>query len=130
MSGTWGWRLPSAFQGIFSILCIVILPFIPESPRWLVYQGRPEEALRVVALTHANGDLNDPVVLAQYKEIIDTIDYEKNTAEPLSLAQMVKTPSARKRMVLCASVAVFSTVAGSLSCISDELGSDALIQEM
>ncbi|KAJ7812907.1 MFS sugar transporter-like protein [Mycena leptocephala] len=114
MSGTWGWRLPSAFQGIFSILCIVILPFIPESPRWLVYQGRPEEALRVVALTHANGDLNDPVVLAQYKEIIDTIDYEKNTAEPLSLAQMVKTPSARKRMVLCASVAVFSTVAGNV----------------
>ncbi|KAJ7236753.1 hypothetical protein B0H12DRAFT_1075780 [Mycena haematopus] len=37
---------------------------------------------------HANGDVNDPVVLAQYKDIIDTIDYEKNVAEPLSLRQM------------------------------------------
>ncbi|KAJ6461643.1 general substrate transporter [Mycena vulgaris] len=114
MESTWAWRIPSAIQGIFSIMCIVILPFIPESPRWLVYQGRPEEALRVVALTHANGDVNDPVVLAQYKEIIDTIDYEKNVAEPLSVSQMVKTPSARKRLILCISVAVFSTVAGPM----------------
>ncbi|KAJ7231682.1 sugar transporter [Mycena haematopus] len=115
-TSTWAWRFPSAIQGVFSIMCIVILPFIPESPRWLAYQNRPEDALRVVALMHANGDVNDPVVLAQYKEIIDTIDYEKNVAEPLSLRQMVKTPSARKRLILCTSVAVFSTVAGNASC--------------
>lgn len=33
---TWAWRAPSLFQGIFSGLCIIILPFVPESPRWLV----------------------------------------------------------------------------------------------
>jgi len=114
MASTWAWRIPSAIQGVFSIMCIIILPFIPESPRWLVYQGRPEEALKVVALTHANGDVNDPVVLAQYKEIIDTIDYEKNAAEPLSMKQMFKTASARKRIILGTSVAVFSTVAGNV----------------
>ncbi|KAJ6585265.1 MFS sugar transporter-like protein [Mycena capillaripes] len=114
MNSTWAWRIPSAIQGVFSIMCIVILPFIPESPRWLVYQGRPEEALKVVALTHANGDVNGPVVLAQYKEIIDTLDFEKNAPEPLSVKQMFKTPSARKRIVLCASVGVFSTVAGNV----------------
>lgn len=113
MDSTWAWRIPSAVQGVFSILCIVILPFIPESPRWLAFQGRPDEALAVVALTHANGDASDPVVLAQHKEIIDTIGYEKNVAKPLGLVQMVKTPSARKRMILCVSVAVFSTVAGT-----------------
>ncbi|KAJ7147187.1 MFS sugar transporter-like protein [Mycena crocata] len=122
MASTWAWRIPSAIQGVFSVMCIIILPFIPESPRWLVYQGCPEEALKVVALTHANGDVNDPVVLAQYKEIIDTIDYEKNAAEPLSVSQMVKTPSARKRIVLCTSVAVFSTVAGNV-IVSYYLGS-------
>ncbi|KAJ7288025.1 MFS sugar transporter-like protein [Mycena rebaudengoi] len=114
MDSTWAWRIPSAVQGVFSILCIVILPFIPESPRWLAFQGRPDEALAVVALTHANGDASDPVVLAQHKEIIDTIGYEKNVAKPLGLVQMVKTPSARKRMILCVSVAVFSTVAGNV----------------
>ncbi|KAJ7625315.1 MFS sugar transporter-like protein [Mycena polygramma] len=122
MDSTWAWRIPSAIQGIFSILCIIILPFIPESPRWLAYQGRPEEALKVVALTHANGDATHPVVLAQYKEIIDTIDFEKNVVEPLSLSQMVKTPSARKRVALSISVAVFSTVAGNV-IVSYYLGS-------
>ncbi|KAF7348360.1 Hexose transporter protein [Mycena sanguinolenta] len=113
-SSTWAWRLPSAIQGVFSVMCILILPFVPESPRWLAFQDRPEDALQVVALMHANGDVNDPVVLAQHKEIIDTMEYEKNVAEPLSLMQMVKTPSARKRLVLCTSVAVFSTVAGNV----------------
>ncbi|KAJ7145289.1 MFS sugar transporter-like protein [Mycena filopes] len=122
MPSTWAWRIPSAVQGVFSILCILLLPFTPESPRWLAFQGRPEDALQVVALTHASGDINDTVVLVQHKEIVDTIDYEKNTAEPLSLAQMVKTPSARKRMLLCSSVAVFSTVAGNV-IVSYYLGS-------
>lgn len=115
MSSTWAWRIPSAIQGVFSILCIVILPFIPESPRWLIYVGRYEEALQVIAQTYANGDASNPIVLAQYKEIVDTIDYEKNVGETLSMVQMVKTPSARKRMILAISAAVFSTISGKCS---------------
>ncbi|KAJ7643950.1 MFS sugar transporter-like protein [Roridomyces roridus] len=115
MPSTWAWRIPSAVQGVFSIMCIIILPFIPESPRWLAYQGRTEDALKAVALTHANGDMNDPVVQAQYKEIIDTMEYEKSAPQPLSVKQMFKTPSARKRIILCTSVAVFSTVAGNVT---------------
>ncbi len=114
MDSTWAWRIPSAIQGVFSILCILIIPFIPESPRWLVYTGRREEALTVVAQTYADGDETHPMVLAQYKEIIDTIDYEKNVGETLSLMQMVKTPVARKRMTLAISAAVFSTISGEM----------------
>jgi len=69
----------------------------------------------VVALTHANGDVNDPVVRTQYQEICDTIEYEQKEApEPLSVSQMFKTPAARKRIIICISVAVFSTVAGNV----------------
>jgi hypothetical protein len=115
LESTWSWRIPSAIQGAFSILCIVILPFIPESPRWLAYQGRREEALKVVAQTYGNGDELDAMVLSQYKEIIDTIDYERNVGETLSIKQMVKTPMARKRMSLAISVAVFSTISGEMT---------------
>jgi len=99
-------------QGIFSIFCLMILPFIPESPRWLAYKGRREEALEVVARTHANGDSSSEIVLTQYKEIIDTIDFEKNVAETLSMKQMWETKSARKRILIGTSVAVFSTLSG------------------
>lgn len=27
-NSTWAWRAPSAFQAIFAIICIVILPFL------------------------------------------------------------------------------------------------------
>jgi hypothetical protein len=69
----------------------------------------------VVAQTYANGDAQNPIVLVAFKEIIDTIEYEKNVGETLSLVQMVKTPVARKRVALAVSAAVFSTIAGELS---------------
>lgn len=114
MNSTWAWRIPSAIQGLFSVICIVILPFIPESPRWLAYRGHREDALAVVAQTYANGDLDSPIVLATYKEIIDTLEYEKNSEQTLSLLEVVKTPSARKRLILACSAAVFSTIAGNV----------------
>jgi sugar porter (SP) family MFS transporter len=113
-NSTWSWRIPSAVQAIFSIMCILIIPFVPESPRWLVYKGRKEEALTVIAQAYANGDTSNPVVLAQFKEIVDTFEYEKNVGETLSLKQMVKTPVARKRVTLALSAAVFSTISGNV----------------
>lgn len=112
MESTWAWRIPSLIQGLFSIICIVIIPFIPESPRWLVHKGDKQAALAVVAQTYANGDTDSPIVLAAYKEIVDTLDYERNVGETLSVMQMVKTPVARKRVLLAVSGMVFSVIAG------------------
>lgn len=121
IESTWAWRLPSALQGVFSIICVVLLPFIPESPRWLVHRGRHEEALEVVALTYADGDQESPVVLAQYREIVETLKYEVENGETLSMMQTVKTPSARRRLLLTCSVAVISMLSGN-NIISYYLG--------
>ncbi|KAF4633408.1 hypothetical protein G7Y89_g4710 [Cudoniella acicularis] len=122
MTSTWAWRTPSALQGLFSILSIILLPFIPESPRWLAYKGRNSEALEVVALTYANGDNNDPVVLAQYKEIIDTLKFERENGETLSIMQTIKTPGARRRLLLACSCGIATIVSGN-NIISYYLGS-------
>ncbi|KAH6667543.1 MFS sugar transporter-like protein [Halenospora varia] len=121
MSSTWAWRTPSALQGVFSLLSILILPFIPESPRWLAYHGRNAEALEVVALTYANGDQNDPIVLVQYKEIIDTLKFERENGDTLSMMQTIKTPATRRRLLLACSCGAFTIISGN-NIISYYLG--------
>lgn len=128
MPSTWAWRIPSIVQGVFSLLCIIIIPFIPESPRWLAWKGRKEACLLVLAQTHADGRLNtvgadgmdgtsgleevDDIVMLQYREIVDTMEFERSMGETLSFKEVVRTPNARKRVMLACSAALFSTIAG------------------
>jgi hypothetical protein len=86
----------------------------PESPRWLVHQGYFEEARIVVAQTNANGDLSDPVVLVIFKEIIDTLKWEKAEGRTMSPMEIVKTPAARKRFLIGMSPGPFSCIAGNI----------------
>lgn len=112
---TWAWRLPSALQGVFSLISLFIMPFLPESPRWLIHHDRHEEAREVLAATEADGDKNDVIALAQYKEIVDTLRFEKESGKTVSLKTMVNTPSSRKRMLLALSVSVCAILSGKPS---------------
>jgi MFS family permease len=44
-----GWRLAFVVGGVLALVVIVLRRYLPESPRWLMTHGRPEEAERVVA---------------------------------------------------------------------------------
>jgi len=46
---TVSWRFPIAAQVIWVVPAIILLPFLPESPRWLILKGREQEALEVIA---------------------------------------------------------------------------------
>ncbi len=111
MSSTWAWRLPSAIQGVLTIISVIVLPFLPETPRWLVYRGRHEEAIHALAATHGDGNLEDPLVLATYKEIIDAIAAEKETSR-LTPTELLKNKHSLRRLMLCVSVAVITMVSG------------------
>lgn len=111
-SGNAGWRVPAALQLVWSFLCLAILAFTPESPRWLAYRGRIDEALDIVARTHSDGNKDDPITLIQYNEIIDSMKWERENGESTSYKQILKTASARRRIILACSVAVLNSFSG------------------
>ncbi|KHN94347.1 Major facilitator superfamily domain, general substrate transporter [Metarhizium album ARSEF 1941] len=111
---TWAWRCPSLLQSVFSLVCVLVLPFVPESPRWLVRQDRYEDARLVVAQTNADGDVADPVASAVYREILDTLEREKKRARAMSPVEIARNPVARRRVLVGASAGPFSCVAGNV----------------
>ncbi|KAF2715556.1 hexose transporter [Pleomassaria siparia CBS 279.74] len=112
IQSTWAWRAPSLIQIATSVLCIIILPFVPESPRWLVYQDRTDDALEVLAVAHAWGDTTNQVVVTEFREITETLNFEKLNGS-VSPLEVIRTPGNRKRILLCLSAAIFSMTMGN-----------------
>jgi MFS family permease len=61
-NSSWSWRIPSVLQCFFSLIQAVLSLFAPESPRWLIYNGRRQEALDILTKYHADGDTNSRLV--------------------------------------------------------------------
>ncbi|KEY74753.1 hypothetical protein S7711_06655 [Stachybotrys chartarum IBT 7711] len=108
----WAWRLPSLLQGALPVVVFIVLFFLPESPRWLVYNGRQEEALEVLA--RVNGEHRDSAsVQVQYREIIDTLEFEKTAGRGVGFREAARNPPNRRRVLLAMSVAPLVMLAGS-----------------
>ncbi|KAJ4326259.1 hypothetical protein N0V94_000206 [Neodidymelliopsis sp. IMI 364377] len=66
------WRVPIAFQIIFALPAIVLLFFLPESPRWLILTGREQEALNVLAALN-DADVDSFEIKDEFLQIKDAI---------------------------------------------------------
>ncbi|GAA5892498.1 hypothetical protein JCM8208_005837 [Rhodotorula glutinis] len=67
------WRVPIALQCVFAVLLILMLLWLPESPRWLISKGHMVEGQRVVAaLDPAPFDSEE--VIVQVKVIHDALE--------------------------------------------------------
>ncbi|KAG9322899.1 hypothetical protein KVV02_003426 [Mortierella alpina] len=66
-------RIPWGIQVVPGLILLCGTLLFPYSPRWLADQNRSEEALEVLVNLRANGDKNDPAVVAEFKEIQDAI---------------------------------------------------------
>lgn len=86
----------------------------PESPRWLVQQGHYEEARLSVAQTNADSNISDPVVVAIFKEIVDTLKWEREEGHGLRPIEIFKRSATRKRLLIGISAGPFSCIAGNV----------------
>jgi sugar porter (SP) family MFS transporter len=114
--GSAAWRIPSALQGLPSIIQLCGLYFVPESPRWLISKDRSEEALAFLAKYHAEGDENDPLVQFEYNEIQDALAYERSIDRGSwiqNYLEFVRTPGNRKRLFILLWCACISQMSGN-----------------
>lgn len=56
------WRFPLAIAAIPSVFIAFALQWLPESPRYLVRQGMPDEANRSMMKLHFNGENRDELM--------------------------------------------------------------------
>jgi Na+/melibiose symporter-like transporter len=109
MATTFAWRIPSLLQAAPSVAAIVILFFVPESPRWLINRDRHGEALEILEIMNG-GDNED--VQVQYREIVDTLQFEKENS--LGLRKAITSSAAnRKRIFLAATFSIIIMLPGT-----------------
>lgn len=102
IQSTWSWRLPSLLQIIPSLLALCLLPFVPESPRWLISQGRHEHAREVLIVVQGGGDSESEVVRSTFAEIESALAAEKAMFHQNPWKEITATPPNRKRLlILC-----------------------------
>ena len=76
INNSWSWRLPSLLQLCPSLIQLSTIWFLPESPRWLVWNDRHDDAIAALKQYHGEGEETELVKL-EFEEIRAAIDHEK-----------------------------------------------------
>lgn len=94
--GEWDWKMVVIFQLMVPVLILAQLPFIPESPRWLLKHGDRQDSARrsLYKVRDTDQDVEDEVL-----QIREALEFEKEAISS-SYSALWKDKSVRKRLML------------------------------
>ncbi|KAL1895701.1 hypothetical protein Sste5346_005173 [Sporothrix stenoceras] len=127
LNTTWGWRIPSILQAVFTIFQLAFIWFVPESPRWLISQGRTDEARAFFVRYHAGGNESDVLVDFEMSEVTQYLQSEIESSK-MKWSSLWETQADRRRLVIIVLVPFISQWAGNglityyLSLVLDTVG--------
>lgn len=104
---TIAWRLPVALQAAPSCVVLLVVMFLPETPRWLVSNGKRTEARRILSKYHANNNLNSPIVKLQMSEIDEHILLNGSDKRWWDYSDLFSSRNARYRSFMVLTIAIF-----------------------
>ncbi|BGP13476.1 sugar transporter-like protein [Rhodosporidiobolus nylandii] len=104
------WRFPIAFQVVFAIMLIGGVMKLPESPRWLMHEGRHIDAQRVIAAL--NDDTYDSeATIIQTRLIMQSIEQSHQLGVIKKRNMFTNGPTQHfRRMLLGASSQIFQQI--------------------
>ncbi|RKK84941.1 hypothetical protein BFJ71_g14338 [Fusarium oxysporum] len=103
MSSDWSWRIPSLLQALASVFQLIMIYVVPESPRWLIANGRTEQATKILSKYHSGTEEPTELVLAQVAEITGALEFERSM-ESASYLQFFRTKENRHRLFVVVSL--------------------------
>ena len=120
-------HLLTSHRAAFTIFMLVVVWWIPESPRFLVSKDKNEQALAILAKYHASGNEQDEVVQLEYAEITSALAMEKQ-AQAFGYLDFFRTAGNRHRFLIIITIGIFSQWSGNglvsyyLNIILDSVG--------
>lgn len=102
LEGTAQWRIPLGIQIVPAVFLALLIFFFPESPRWLIDNGKDKEGLKTLARLHAHGNETDTWVLAEYEQILESLRVS-HEQEAKSYMELFRNRSSFRRLfIACA----------------------------
>jgi sugar porter (SP) family MFS transporter len=98
--------------GIFFVCPVIIsvaLPFIPETPRWLVEHNKPEQAKRALSRLR-NNDTPPAILEAELQEIKSAFEMEQSMTQGVAILDCFRKTNLRRTLL---SVALMTCLTGS-----------------
>ncbi|QRV89527.1 Sugar (and other) transporter [Ceratobasidium sp. AG-Ba] len=87
------WRAPIALQIVFALVMIFGIGFLPDSPRWLVNQGRHAEAIAVISALedkpHTHPDVQRTFLAIREAAHAENTASGDNTSNKLQLGELL-----------------------------------------
>ncbi|EXJ66281.1 uncharacterized protein A1O5_10433 [Cladophialophora psammophila CBS 110553] len=132
-AGQAGWRAPLALQCVSPLAMIFVVPFLPESPRWLYLAGHVEQAEKTILRLHRDrADPTNSYAHHEFQSIKAQLDLEAENRR--TLWDGLADPHMRKRFIFGFLVNTASQSSGSIviltysSVIYARLGFSAFLQ--